>query len=92
MARIPMEAFEEGSGIVRVYLAATLAEAQSVEGALAAAAIDFAVEVETFASPTALGSNAPRHGAGFWVAEALLEAAADALARAGHLAGLVERR
>ncbi len=92
MARIPLEAFQEGSEIVRVYLAATLSEAKAVEGALAAAEIDFAVEVETFASPTALGSNAPRRGAGFWVAEALLETAADALQRAGHLAGLVERR
>ncbi len=92
MARIPIEAFHEGSEIVRVYLAATLSEATAVEGALTAAHIDFAVEVETFASPTALGSNGPRRGAGFWVAEALLESAADALQHAGHIAGLVERR
>ncbi len=91
MARIQMESFEEGTEIVRVYLAATLAEAQAVERTLEAAGVDFAVEVETFASPTALGSNAPRRGAGFWVAEGALDPAADALERAGRIAGLVHR-
>lgn len=91
MARIEMESFGEGTEIVRVYLAATLAEAQAVERTLDAAGVDFAVEVETFASPTAIGSNAPRRGAGFWVAEAALGPAADALERAGRIAGLVQR-
>jgi len=91
VAQIPMEAFEEGTEIVRVYLAASLAEARTIEGALGDAEVEFAVEVEEFASPTALGSNQARRGAGFWVREADLEGAAEALERAGHLAGLVER-
>ena len=91
MARVDMESFQEGTEIVRVYLAVTLAEAQEVERALDAAGVDYAVEVEPFASPTALGSNAPRSGAGFWVAAAALDPAADALERAGRIAGLVRR-
>ncbi len=91
MARIEMEDFEEGTEIVRVYLAATLAEAQAVERALAAAGVEYAVEVETFTSPTALGANVGRRGAGFWVVEALVETAAVALERAGQIAGLVQR-
>lgn len=90
MAQVPMEAFEEGTEIVRVYLAASLAEARTIEGALCDAEVEFAVEVEEFASRTALGFQA-RRGAGFWVREADLERAAEALERAGHLAGLVER-
>ena len=35
MARVTEEAFDDGTEIVRVYLAATLTEAQSVERALA---------------------------------------------------------
>ncbi len=91
MARVAMDSFEEGTEIVRVYLAATLREAQRTEEVLGGAGVDFAVEVEEFASPTALGSNAARRGAGFWVREALLDAAADALERAGCVAGLVDR-
>ena len=91
MARVPMETFEEGTELVRVYLAATLAEAGRIEGVLAAAGVEFAVEVEEYASPTALGSNALRRGAGFWVREAELDRAADALERGGHVAGLVRR-
>jgi hypothetical protein len=86
-----MDSFDEGTEIVRVYLAASLAEARAIEGALDAAEVEFAVEIEEFASPTALGSNQARRGAGFWVREADLERAAGALERAGHLAGLVER-
>jgi hypothetical protein len=86
-----METFEEGTELVRVYLAATLAEAGRIEGVLAAAGVEFAVEVEEYASPTALGSNALRRGAGFWVREAELDRAADALERGGHVAGLVRR-
>lgn len=91
MARIGMDDFEEGTEIVRVYLAAALAEARAVEDALEAAGFRFAIEIETFASPTALGSNQPRRGAGFWVSAADLAACADALERAGHLRGLVQR-
>jgi hypothetical protein len=86
-----MESFEEGTEIVRVYLAAALVESRRVEEALAAAGVDFAVEVEEFASPTALGWNQARRGAGFWVRESDLERAAGTLERAGHLAGLVDR-
>jgi hypothetical protein len=86
-----MDAFEEGTEICRVYLAATLREARAVEDALSGAGVDFAVEVEAFASPTALGSNAARQGAGFWIRTEDLDAAAGALERAGHVAGLVER-
>lgn len=91
MARIEMEGFEEGTEVVRVYLAATLEEAQAVEDALDAAGFEFAIELETFASPTALGSNQPRRGAGFWVTADNLAACADALERGGHLRGLVDR-
>lgn len=91
MARITMDAFDEGTEIVRVYLAATLAEAQRVERVLGEAGVEFAVEVEEFVSPTALGSSSVRSGAGFWVREALVGGAADALERAGCLGGLVDR-
>ena len=91
MAQVPMDSFEEGTEIVRVYLAASLAEAQRIEVALAEGGVEFAVEVEEFASPTALGSNQPRRGAGFWVRELDLEAAAAMLERGGHVAGLVRR-
>ncbi len=91
MARVEMETFEEGTELVRVYLAATLVEARRIEEALDLAGVEFAVEVEEFASPTALGSNQPRRGAGFWLREADLDVAADALERGGHLAGLVRR-
>jgi hypothetical protein len=86
-----MDAFEEGTEIVRVYLAVTLREAHAVEGALTDAGVDFGVEVEPFASPTALGSNSARQGAGFWIREEELDHAAGALERAGHVAGLVRR-
>jgi hypothetical protein len=89
VARIAMDSFEEGTEIVRVYLAASLREAQAIEETLSAAELDFAVEVEAFASPTALRPG--RQGAGFWVKEVDLGHAAAALERAGHVAGLVRR-
>ncbi len=91
MARVAMESFEEGEEIVRVYLAVSLAEARRVEEALDRSEFSYAVEVEPFASPTALGSNAARSGAGFWVLSEDLEACADALEQAGLIAGLVQR-
>jgi hypothetical protein len=91
LARVEVESFTEGTEIVRVYLAATLAEAQSVERVLSAAGATFAVEVETFASSTPLGFGSARSAAGFWVEERALGPAADALERAGLLAGLVDR-
>jgi hypothetical protein len=89
MARIRMEAFEEGTEIVRVYLAAQLDEAQAVERALDAAGLDYGAEVEEFVAPTALGSSAPRRGVGFWVEASGVERCAGALERAGLVAGLV---
>jgi hypothetical protein len=86
-----MDDFEEGAEIVRVYLAATLGEAQQVERVLEEAGLEFAVEVEEFASRTALFSGGVRRGAGFWVREVLVDGAADALERAGCVAGLVDR-
>jgi hypothetical protein len=86
-----MESFEEGTEIVRVYLAATLREAKEVEDALDRADVDFAVEVEELSSPNALGLKATRNAAGFWVREGEVDRAADALERAGHRAGLVRR-
>ncbi len=91
MARIAMDAFEDGEEIVRVYLAASLDEAQAVERALDASGFEYGVEVEAFASRTAFGSGAPRSGAGFWVAGDDLDAVAAALGRAGLRRGLVER-
>ena len=94
MARVPMESFEEGTEIVRVYLAASIAEAQRIEDALGDAGVDFAVEVEEFAFPTTLGKalgSTQRRGAGFWVRDGDLERAATALERGGHVAGLVDR-
>jgi hypothetical protein len=85
-----MESFEEGTEIVRVYLAAALAEARAVEATLDAAGVEYAVEVETFASSSLL-ANAARSGAGFWVRATELDGAADALASAGHVRGLVDR-
>ncbi len=86
-----MDDFEEGAEIVRVYLAATLAEAQHVERVLEETGVEFAIEVEEFASRAALFSGGVRRGAGFWVREGLVDGAADALERAGWVAGLVDR-
>jgi hypothetical protein len=91
MAIVPMESFEEGTEIVRVYLAASLAEAQAAERVLTAAGLEYAVEVEDLATRTLFGLGATRRGAGLWVRAELLDAAADALERAGQLAGLVDR-
>ncbi|HET8538590.1 MAG TPA: hypothetical protein VFL83_01835 [Anaeromyxobacter sp.] len=91
MALVPMDAFEEGTEIVRVYLAATLAEAQAAERVLTAAGVDYAVEVEDLPSRTPFGLLGTRRGAGLWVRAAAVDAAADALERAGQVAGLVDR-
>jgi hypothetical protein len=86
-----MDAFEEGTELVRVYLAASLAEARSVEAALEAAGVEFAVEVEELASRSLFGWLQARRGAGFWVREPDLDHAAEVLERGGHVAGLVRR-
>lgn len=91
MAQVPMEEFEEGTELVRVYLAASLEEARRVEGALGAAGVEFAVEVEDLPVRSLFGWFQARRGAGFWVRDAELDRAAAALERGGHLAGLVQR-
>jgi hypothetical protein len=91
MARIPMDAFEEGTEIVRVYLAASLAEAQAVEAALEGAGYEYAVEVEAFPTRAALGPSRPRTGAGFWVRADDLDGCAALLEQGGHVQGLVDR-
>jgi hypothetical protein len=89
MSRIPMDAFEEGEEIVRVYLAASVGEAQAVEAALDAAGLDYGVEVEEYAARSAfLGSV--RRGAGFWLAADQAPGAIDALERAALTRGLVK--
>ncbi len=91
MAMVPMDTFEEGTEIVRVYLAGSVAEAQKAERILTAAGVEYAVEVEELETQTLFGLGARRRGAGLWVRAEVLDAAADALERAGHLAGLVDR-
>lgn len=90
MPRVTEDAFEEGSEIIRVYLAASLREAQSVERALDAIGIDYLAEPEPYSARWALGSRV-RSGVGFWVAEEALDPAASALERAGLKSGLVVR-
>jgi hypothetical protein len=90
VAQVAMDSFEEGTEIIRVYLAASLGEAQRVEKILGDAGVEFAVEVEELAAGSILTSPL-RRGAGFWVRAAALDGAADALERAGCLAGLVLR-
>ncbi len=90
MARVPEESFPEGTEIVRVYLAGTLGEAQSAERVLDEAKVDYAVVPEQYSAPSSLGARL-RTGVGLWVQEAGLDAAADALERAGMTSGLVKR-
>ena len=80
MALVPMESFEEGTEIVRVYLAASLAEALAAVRILSYAGLDYAVVVEEHVTRDLLGRGGE-----------VLDAAADALERAGQLAGLVDR-
>ncbi len=91
MAIVPMDTFEEGTEIVRVYLAGSVAEAQKAERILTAAGVEYAVEVEELEARTLFGFWGRRRGAGLWVRAEVLDAAADALERAGHLSGLVDR-
>ena len=91
MARQAMERFGEGTELVRVYLAASVSEAEAAEAAIGAVGIAYAVEVEAFFVPTLLGSSSPRQGAGIWLLESDLDAACAALTRAGLSKGLVDR-
>lgn len=91
MARQPMHLFGDGTELVRVYLAASLDEAQAAERALDGVGLAYSVEVETFLARTILGSGSPRQGAGIWLLEADLDAACAALEAAGLRKGLVDR-
>jgi hypothetical protein len=86
-----MESFEEGTELVRVYLAASLAEARGIEDVLGDAGVEFAVEVEEVSGRSLFGWLQSRPSAGFWVREVDLERAAAALEGGGHLSGLVKR-
>jgi hypothetical protein len=86
-----MSMFGEGTEVVRVYLAAELAEAQRAEAVLEAAGLTWAAEVETYVTRTLLGGNSARQGVGLWILEADLDAACGALERAKLVRGLVDR-
>jgi hypothetical protein len=86
-----MDRFGEGTELVRVYLAASVGEAEAAEAALEGVRLAWAVEVETYLASTILGSNSPRTGAGIWILEADLDAACGALEAAGLVKGLVDR-
>jgi hypothetical protein len=90
VARIAIDDFDEGTEIVRIYVAGALAEAQAVEGVLEAGGFEYAVEVEALPSGGLLSGRA-RRTAGFWVRTEAVEQCADALERAGHVRGLVDR-
>jgi hypothetical protein len=90
MPRVTEDALQEGTEIVRVYLAASLSEAQSVEGVLDGTGVAYLAETEQYRAPSSLGARL-RTGVGFWVGEADLDAAFGALERAGMTAGLVRR-
>jgi hypothetical protein len=91
MAQVPMERFEEGTELVRVYLAAAFDEARAVEATLDGAGVEYGVEVEPLRAATALGLATTRSGAGFWVRAGDLDAACAALEAAGQVRGLVLR-
>jgi hypothetical protein len=86
-----MESFEEGTELVRVYLAASLDEARRIEDLLGAAGVEFGVEVEELPTRSLFGWFQARRGAGFWVREPDLDHAAGVLERSGNVSGLVQR-
>jgi hypothetical protein len=86
-----MDAFEDGTEIVRVYLALRLEEATRVESALDLAGVEYGVEVESLVQPDGLGLRTERNAAGFWIREVALDAAEAALLAAGLERGLVRR-
>jgi hypothetical protein len=86
-----MDAFEEGTEIVRVYLALKLDEATRVERVLDGAGVEYGVEVESIVQPDNLGLRTERNAAGFWIRSGALDAAEAALVAAGLERGLVRR-
>ncbi len=91
MPRQPLEQFEEGTSVVRVYFALGLEEAKRAEAILDGAGLTYAVEVEEVGGPTMFGFGRPRRGAGLWLPEASVDAACAALEAAGLVRGLVDR-
>jgi hypothetical protein len=91
MPRQPLARFGEGTEVVRVYIAVTLAEAQQAEAALDAAGLTFAVEVEELGNRSFFGLGRPRRAAGLWILEADLDLACQSLEGAGLVKGLVDR-
>ncbi|MFO0584184.1 MAG: hypothetical protein U0229_18070 [Anaeromyxobacter sp.] len=89
--RIEMEAFEEGTEIIRVYLALKVEEATAVERTLDAAGVEYGIEVEDIVLPNGLGLKTTRSAAGFWIREPALDAAEAALVAAKLEKGLVLR-
>lgn len=89
MARVAMDDFEEGTELLRVYLASSLAEARKVEAALDAADLDYVVEVESFTTRSVLAGFFARKGAGFYVLKEQARACVELLGRAGLVKGLV---
>lgn len=90
MARIPLDAFGEGTELVRVYLAQALSEARSVEEVLGATGLRFAVELEQVPVRSLLGGLSARTAVGFWVEPGDVAPCSAALERAGHVKGLVD--
>lgn len=86
-----METFEEGTEIVRVYLALALDEATRVEQVLDGAGVEYGVEVEALDARNGLGFRTERNAAGFWIREPALDAAESALLAARLVKGLVQR-
>ncbi len=89
MGRVSMEDFEEGTELLRVYLASSLAEARKVEAALDAAGFDYVVEVESFTTRSVLAGFFARKGAGFYVLKEQAHDCVQALGSAGMVKGLV---
>ena len=91
MPRIDLETLDEGTEIVRVYLALKLDEAGRAERALDGAGVSYGIEVEAIVQPDGLGLPTERNAAGFWIVEGALDKAEAALRAAGLVAGLVAR-
>lgn len=88
MARVALEEFD-GKEVSRIYLAARLAEAKSVETALTNTGIEYAVEVEPYLA-TAVFWVSEYRGAAFYVLFGQADFCRRVLREAGLTAGLLE--
>ncbi|MGC3997600.1 MAG: hypothetical protein QM767_08955 [Anaeromyxobacter sp.] len=91
MPRVTDESFPEGTELVRVYLAGSVAEAEKVERVLEELGATWVAEPETYAARNLLGFGSERKGVGIWIETDALDRCADALEQARLVAGLVER-